>query len=396
MLRHVLAACLAAVLVGAPRAQGPGSAVPGPLAADLLRQAAAEQAHDATAWAAHEQRVQRAYAEWAQRYRGWRRQTPPPPPDLSALALPVPFLAARWLAITRAGGRPSEHYDLVAALARSADLRAHELLLEQYDQPGREQHRSGLAARLAPSLSPGRAAAVVAAQLRRAPPVLAHELLFLLLQRCRGELPPRTRRAAADWLATFPGGPGNGAAEQIWKLRFDLGDASDRDALIPHLLGAHDLLYSLSAVLHAPMPHARLADALRERRARMTPHELGYLAVPMSCALVATDPDHEVAAFVARIDELRPRVAGATASRDEADELQRRLQQLADVPAAAALAALEQHVQDDRFDWHQRCALLEQLLIRRGAVGEPLRRWWLHHAPPELERQLAERLRAPQ
>jgi hypothetical protein len=393
-MSRVAPACVAFALAAATIAQQSGYAGTGPLAADLLRQAAAMQAGDAAAWADLERRVQQAYADWAQRYRGWRNHRPPPRPDLAPLALPVPFLAADWLAMARTGGRPSRYYEVLEALAQSPDPRAQEFLLEQYDQRGSEMHRGSISRSLAPALASERAAAVVAVQLQLAPRVSARELPFLLLQRCGGELSHELRRAGRDWLATFPTGPANGDAEHVWKLRFELGDAGDRDALIPHLLGANDLAYCLWTIQHAPMPHARLADALRTRRARMSEHERGSLTEMIASVLAVTDPA-EVAAFLARVDELWPRVAAATATTDEQSEFHRRVMVLADMDAPRARAVVGRYVRDEGVDGVQRCAALAQLIRRRGQAVAELREWWLQNVPPGLQRLLENQLRPP-
>ena len=400
-----LATVCGAVLPGQERAASDWLSTP---IADQLRSDAMQlQANAPDLWQQCAAQVSALFEQHATLRKGWIRQRPPPPPDLASLNLPVAYLAQLW---PKPGDSKSHTgvFVIATALTQCSDGAGIDFLLEYHyietdpryakdpNYQYRRRHASAIVQALTKSLPASRAQGVIAAQLARSPKVTAQSLLFQLLRRFRKQLPATMRTAGRDWLTSYQRGPANWNPEEIWKLRLEFGDAKDRDALIPHVLG-EDLLYCLTVILHAPLPHPGLATALRDRRERMTDHERSYLSTHMRCALAVTDPEREVGSFLDRMRELQQRIIDSKATRDEETEYSRLLDALCDINHEQAHLALHQFVKNEQLPWSNRCWALQKLILKSGSKtertqAEQLRQWWMRTAPEGYRRQLQEAL----
>lgn len=351
---------------------------------DEQRVAAAEaRADDASQWADHDREVQRVLEENAAVRERWMRRGAPPRPDLRPLDLPPAYLRARLAALLVETPRDDvlRRNALAEALVAVMDERGLDLLLEAYHVGDTSLRREHLARLIATGATVERAAALVRSELESSPPVRVTELAFLLLDRHRDALPDTVRTLGRDWLASYGRGPGNGRHEDVWALRLRVGDASDRVALVPYLLGDSELLYCLRVILDAPLPHPALADALRTRRDRMSEHESSYLTGLLRRALLLTDPDGELATFLEHVQGLVPQLNECDVLSAPAQEFYALYATLLAVDAPDAREALRGWVVEPRLTWRARFELLRHLLARDDAESDRLSQWWREHAP---------------
>lgn len=362
----------------------------------LLDEAAAMQRETPAAWAAHEAAVQRILEEHAARTHGWRYQRPPPPPDLRPAELPAAFLMAKVRGVE--GDREQRMLEraYLTALVASEDPRGLQAALELHDQ-SEGVRRSHAAGTIAAAAAEARIGGALAHALNSEPPVKDGTLALRLLERARNAaglreiaLEGEVRAAAHAWLAAYEGGPANGLGDTVWQLRLRLGGAGDRDALVPHLLDEEDLLYDLRAILGAPIAHDALADALRERRARMTEHERSFLASMMHHAIVVTAPDEEIDGWIEHLDALLRRADTSDVMDEAFQALQVDLQLLADIEHPAAAAARGRYLADPRLGWSTRQHWLARIIERGRSDADDLHAWWRENAPPDQVERLSE------
>lgn len=362
----------------------------------LRSEAIAMQRETPAAWAAHEEAIRRILDEHAARTRGWRYQRPPPPPDLRAAALPAALLMAKVRGVESDREQRTLELAYLTALVASEDPRGLAAALELHDlrEGVRRSHAAGTIAAAVPEERIGGA---LAHALRSGAPVRDGTLALRLLERARNAaglreiaLGDEVRAAAHAWLTTYDGGPENGLGDTIWRLRVRLGGAEDRDALVPFVLDAEDLLYDLRAVLEAPLAHEGLAAALRTRQARMTEHERSYLAPMMRRAIVVTGPDEEIDAWVEHLDALLGRADTSDVMDEPYGEFQVDVQVLADIEHPVAAAARRRYLADSRLGWSTRMHWLTRIVERGRSDAEQLRAWWREHAPPEEVERLRE------
>lgn len=374
-------------------AEDPPAPAPVSVADTLRAEARKLRESDPEAWSRFDGAVKDVFEKEAALNAHWINRAPRPSPDLAPLGLPVPYLAERLLGASDAKGLSTESQAFTVALAKSKDARGLDVVLARHDEQPPRPDRDWLARVVADSVPGDRAPDVVAKQLALKPGMESSELLFLVLRRHADVLPAATRRAGHDWLATWPKGSSSNDFEDIWTLRLRLGDATDRDALIPHIRAKDDILYCLWAIIAAPMPNERLASALRERRERMDEHERSILLPTMRKALLVTDPVGEAASYLARIEELLAHADPAQFPTEESREFDDLFRLVAAVDEPRVRAAARRLVQDARVEWVKRCSLLAQLVRRKDQESESLARWWKENAPEPWRAYLDECIR---
>jgi len=356
----------------------------------LLSEAAAMQRETPAAWAAHEAAVKAILDEHGARTRGWRYQRPPPPPDLRPAGLPAAFLMAKVRGVEGDFQQRMLERAYLTALVASEDPRGLEAALELHDH--REGvRRSHAAGTIAGAVPPERIGKALTHALRGGAPVRNGVLALRLLERARDAaglreiaLEGEVRAGAHAWLATYEGGPANGLGDTVWQLRLRLGGPEDRDALVPHLRDEEDLLYDLRAILEAPLPHAALADALRERRARMTEHERSFLIPHMRRAIVVTDPKGEIDVWIEHLDALLERADTGEPTDEALYQFQVDALVLAHIEHPKAEHALERYVRDDRLSWVWRGTLVAFAAQRGHTLTDDLVEWFERNAPPPV------------
>jgi hypothetical protein len=357
--------------------------------ADALIAEAEKLRGNAAAWDEDERRLQAVIDADRALCKEWQCEAPPPLPSVAELELPVAYLADR-LRRGAPGGRLAEA--VLTALARSKDPRGLDFVLERHDVEPPREDRYVLAQVAGEAVPPERAAEIVTKALARKPRIDGDvEMLLLVLERHGDVLPVDVRLAARNWLSTYPRGPSNGNGERIWRQRLRLGDASDRDALLPHVAKpGGELLICLWVIRDAPMLHPRLAEALRARRNAISEQEGSYVLPWMRIALLVTDPEHEVASYAARIEELMPSVAFGKMPTEESREFDTLTHLFLTHDVVPLRPLMRRLVKEPGIDWTPRCTWLGLLVVRKDPESESLVKWWKETAPEPVRSYLDE------
>jgi len=155
--------------------------------ADELRKAKPEQ------WSQWDDAVDGVVARYAAMVRNWRSRRPPPPPDVTPLKLPLPYLVSRCqsvrdrnMCLDAIAGNPDERrIDVLLALLRWSNRRGDLLV------------RAMLADRVE---SVVRGLLAASPQFASSAPPLSDEPLPSLLHAFGERLSPATRKAGYDWI----------------------------------------------------------------------------------------------------------------------------------------------------------------------------------------------------
>ncbi|HEV3255251.1 MAG TPA: hypothetical protein VG013_00090 [Gemmataceae bacterium] len=376
----------------------------------LAAEAETTQAYHPDRWKHYQEQAERVFAENDKVIANWKRRNNPPPPDLTPLKLPLPFLvgALRQEERTKGGAKPGQairrqdpgrrHGAFLMTVVHSPDERRIPALLEYRDHylglSPQNKHVYSWGRLLADAATLKWAAARVRELARQDPALdpnrLADSLLFCLIDRFARELPPASERVAYAYIRKqAPHGPTGNNDARFWDVLLRLDPARARKEILPYFTrrarGSAAYNYRVPNLLarHAgPSPEAAVAV----RRWLATEATLtAYTRQQLRVILLRADPARELKPTARYIDKL---LADQTHKHERFEfggDVHMLVLALGEVELKAADAYLARYTFDRAIDTGVRLLLLEALVRRRYAQAPELAARWLAEEPPHMQ-----------
>ncbi|MBV9122108.1 MAG: hypothetical protein JO112_01950 [Planctomycetes bacterium] len=363
-------------------------------------------------WRHDQEQAEKVFADNQKIVAGWRRRGNPPRPDLMPLRLPLAFLVAALreeektgaAALGQVAGRQEpggQQRAFLEAIAHSADERRLPALLEYRDhvrrlRPGNDQ-AVAWAPLLATAATPRWAAAQVLELTRQDTPLdlnrLSESLLYCLLERFAGELPPESERAGYAYIRRHaPEGPTGYNEERLWDLLFKLDPPQVRKDILSYFArpsgAALTYNYRVPDLLsrHAG-PSPEVAKAVHHWLA--TQKDLTeYNQRQLRVVLLRADPANELAPTVRHIDQLLAQQKQTNQPFEFGGDIHLLVLAMGEVEGKAVNDPLERYAFAPAIDVGVRFLILESLVKRRDPKAPELVARWLAEEPPYMQDHL--------
>lgn len=366
----------------------------------LLEEAERTRITEPERWAEWQSPARQRVDEHLRIVENWRKRGSPPRLDLSDLKLPLPFLVHQaesrcvgltgvvWDKVPTGGFRAWQDFGVESAIARSADQRRMDYLLQWCDQTTGES--AWIADVAASSLTAERAALEAGRRLQKPPRLREGNLLFQILERHAGALSPDQRRIAFDYVRDGWAGLPDTSGQRFWRVMMSLDRERAARELVKRLQAQEKRdplaeLESTKLLIDFAAPSADFADAVRFLRGRIARYEI--YGCWLSAALWRSDAT-EFPGFLADLDEV---LAGkrAEAKNDSADWM---AVPLVEYAPAEANPKLRKYVSANGITLTTRFRLLERLVRAGDEQAASLVQEWLAREDEYAQRWLRDNL----